>query len=262
MLLSIVIVNYKSKEYLNQCLLSIGKFLLDEQVNPEKVELIIVNNDVDSIERIDHLQNLGVIDIGSNVGYGAGNNVGAKRARGKYVMFLNPDTELVDDTLIKMIEHIQNNENIGVIGPKIVLGQDMEPQAWTCGEKSSLKQILFKRNNPKHWQSEENRQVDWVSGTALLVRRDLFEQIGGFDENIFMYFEDQDLCLRIKGLGKKVLFFPAAKILHHDGKSWDNHREKKTAYYKSQDYFFKKHHGALQTFILRIARSLVLGKHF
>ncbi|NTV41378.1 MAG: hypothetical protein HGA61_03845, partial [Candidatus Moranbacteria bacterium] len=100
--------------------------------------------------------------------------------------------------------------------------------------------------------------LDWVSGAAFLINADLFKEIGGFDENFFMYFEDVDLCLRLKRLGKKILLLSKSNVLHFGGRSSNNDLEKKRYYYESQDYYFKKHFGIFQAISIKFIRELFL----
>ncbi len=256
-MISIVIVNYRSAQLLHQCLDSIDRHSITQK---STLEVIIVNNDNDDLVLAKNFPfPMQVINVHRNIGFGSANNLGAKKTSGKYLLFLNPDTELSDKSLEKMFNHMEQNKNIGVLGPKIILKKQNRPQPWTCGKKTSLGDIIFRNTFKKPWNKHITSSVDWVSGTALMVRKDLFDLLGGFDEQFFMYFEDQDLCVRIKQLGKDVLFFPHAQIDHHDGKSWEDERRKKHAYYSSQDYFFKKHYGSFKTIILKLLRFIAKG---
>jgi hypothetical protein len=104
----------------------------------------------------------------------------------------------------------------------------------------------------EYWNWLKPREVDWVTGAALMIQKKLFEKIKGFDTKFFMYFEDQDLCLRVKSLGFGVWVLPKAKIIHLGGKSLKFDRERKKRYYQSQGYFFKKHFGSFQLSVIRI----------
>ncbi len=252
MKLSIIIVNFQSVSYLKKCLESIEKSInavLD-------FEVIVVNNDDQELSlRKDFPFPLKVIKNNLNSGFGAANNFGARVAQGEYLFFLNPDTKLVDDSLKKMVDFAEKEKATSIVGPKIIEASRNAPQPWTCGEKISLKNILFRNTIDKPWNKNEIQQVDWVSGTALFISKSLFDKLGGFDENFFMYFEDQDLCLRGKLQGLKVFFYPHTQIIHYNGKSWNDKKNQKEEYYKSQKYFFEKYHSKLSNRLLRVIHS-------
>jgi len=258
---SIVIVNYRSKKYLVNCLSSIEKQLTKEGLPLFPFEVIVINNDQETLSignepRLD----IRIIESKKNVGYGAANNIGASQAFGEYLFFLNPDTILLDDSLRTMIYYLDKHQDVGIIGPRIFCHYRKSSQPWTCGKKTGLLSIIFKNTINKPWNKKHAVNVDWVSGTALLTRKSLFEEIGGFDKNFFMYFEDQDLCLRIKQAGKAVIYYPHSTIIHYDGKSWNSGFSKKSSFFRSQSYFFKKHHGQVQSFLLNAIRMIMKGK--
>lgn len=258
---SIVIVNYKSKEYLQKCIRSIENKLFKNKDALFPFEIIVVNNDPKPLKiRPNNPLDVRVINNPKNIGYGGANNIGAKNAFGEYLFFLNPDTVLLDSSIAKMIRQLDKHKEVGIIGPRIIDYYRKAPQPWTCGTKTDLANIIFKNTINKPWNKKRAVNVDWVSGTALLIRKDLFEQVGGFDENFFMYFEDQDLCLRVKKSGKAIIFCPHSVILHYDGKSWNNELHKKKAFFESQTYFFQKHHGSMQSMLLKSLRFITKGK--
>lgn len=253
--LSIIIVNYKSKRLLSNCLTSLEKNL-DLSLD---FEVIIVNNDQDKLllEKNYTFKNK-VIQSKENLGFGKANNLGAKHAKGDNLLLLNPDTILQDNSIEKMFSFLTENHHIGIVGPKIIQSNRRGPQPFTCGKKTSLLSILFRNTILKPWNKKVPTLVDWVSGTALLIREPIFKKLKGFDEKFFMYFEDQDLCLRTKGLGYDISFFPNSHIVHFDGKSWPNTEKQKRAFYKAQDYFFQKHQPPYQGIILKILKKIAV----
>ena len=140
-----------------------------------------------------------------------------------------------------------------------MLFRSQKPQPWTSGKQTTLKRILFRNTFGAPWKKSLPLETDWVSGTGLLVRKSSFFQIGGFDEKFFMYFEDQDLCLRMKKAGHQVFFLPFFVIGHFDGKSWRNPRQKKMAFYQSQDLFFQKHRPKWEGWLLKVFRLIFKG---
>ncbi|MEA1925942.1 MAG: glycosyltransferase family 2 protein [Patescibacteria group bacterium] len=259
---SVIIVNYNSKTYLEKCLESIEDQLVRNKrsSNSFEFEVIIVNNDKQSLLlENSHSFDLHIINNEKNEGFGKAHNIGISHAQGKYIFLLNPDTLLQDSSLIYLTDQLDKHSDIGIIGPKIIEYKRKQPQPWTCGAKTNLLNIIFRNTLNKPWNKKHPVNVDWVSGTALLMRKALFEKVGGFDENFFMYFEDQDLCLHVKQQGKTIIFYPYASIIHFDGKSWNNHSKKKAVFYRSQAYFFTKHHNSIQIFFLKFLRVLMKG---
>lgn len=256
---SVITVNYKSRDYLKKMLWSFQKHILASPKNNHHFEFIILNNETAPLELPIFEKKPRIIQSDHNLGFGAANNLAAKKVTGELLFFLNPDTEFINDSVLEIIDYILNNNKIGAISPKLIIPKENRSQPWTCGKKTGILNIFFRNTIGKPWNKKDVAEVDWLSGTALLVRKSDFEKIGGFDNKFFMYFEDQDLCLRLKGLGKKIIFYPKAKLLHHNGKSWDQKAEQKKYYYKSQDYFFQKHHGKIKQHILKFFK-LIFGK--
>jgi len=256
MKLSIIIVNYQSYQHLLSCLKSIDKFLYSNKKIKNHFEVILVNNDKKNLTiPINYpFINDKIINTGKNVGFGIANNLGTIMANGKYLMFLNPDTILTDNSLIRSLNYLEKNKNIGALGLSIIDNNRKTPQNWSCGKKLTWGGILFRNTINKPWNKKTPKKVDWTSGTALIVQKSLFKKIKGFDKNFFMYFEDQDLCLRIKELPShpKIIYYPEAQVLHFNGKSWKNKTRQKKAYQTSQLYFFKKHNTFIGYLMLKL----------
>ena len=257
--LSIIIVNYKSEPYLEKCLLS----FLGEKLSKINFEIIIVNNDKNAdlnwiSKKFPHTF---IINSPQNKGFGAGNNLGAKMARGELIFFLNPDTEVEKVDFEKIFLLFQKDCFLGVLGVGVIsfLG---EFQKWIFGEEIGFWNLL--KNNLKFFSSKNKQnynkiqKTDWVSGVAFFIRKKTFFEIGGFDENFFMYFEDMDLCRRIRLAGKKVLYYPKFLVKHRGGQSYFCKKDQKRDYYKSQRYYFLKHKGKIQTLILRWGEFFVM----
>lgn len=238
-ILSIVIVKYRADDFLKGCLESIGE-------NPIW-EIIIVDNDK------------------INVGYGAGCNLGAKKAEGKYLLFLNPDTEVLKGVLEKMINYLEINEDVGILGPKLFNSKNLDLQVTSTGVLNPLSAIMvfsfLNKIFPKNlisrkyfltdWDRNSIREVGAVSGAALMIRKDVFQKIGGFDDKFFMYFEEHDLCLRVKKTKMKIIYYPEAGIIHYGGKSSQLLSAQNKKYLlKSRFYFFKKHYGLLPALLV------------
>lgn len=265
MLLSIILVNYNGADLLRSCLDSIRK----TRDNLD-LEIIVVANKSPHEDQLPKLLaiesdfrdlNLRLIILPHNLGFGTANNRGAQIAQGKYLLALNADTILKEKSIREMIQFLENHLEAGIAGPKL-LTQEGEVQEWGCGPRTSIWRIV--KNNigfipHSLWLSLEPIKVDMVSGAALMVRKEVFERVKGFDENFFMYFEDEDLCWRVKDFGYDVYYLGNVTITHLGGQSFKRGETKslqKKLFYESQDYFFKKHYGVVRLWVLKVLRSL------
>ncbi|HZT43833.1 MAG TPA: glycosyltransferase family 2 protein [Chthonomonadaceae bacterium] len=194
-----------------------------------------------------------------NLGFGAGNNVAIPQTRGRYVLFLNSDTVVTPGALVTMVRCADSQPDIGILGPKL-LNSDGSLQ-YSCRHYPTLGAGFF-RNTPlgrlfpknrfatdylmQDWDHTTQRDVDWVSGAALMIRREVLDQIGGFDEDFYFYCEDVDLCWRASHIAPwRVTYFPDAVIYHHIGKSSDKVPTRMTyEFHRSMYLFYKKHYAA------------------
>ncbi|EKE21978.1 MAG: glycosyl transferase, group 2 family protein [uncultured bacterium] len=265
MKLSFIILNYKSERYLEQCLISIM-----EKVTGLDFEIIIANNDENKLDSfsLKNLKNgyqkkIKIIEINKNIGFARGNNLAAKEALGKFMCFLNPDTRIISGDILRLLNEFEKDKNIGVIGPKILKGGNIQP--WSVGVDMDIIEILRSKlgwaKSKQLWSSNRKIEVDWVSGASIFIRRDVFLEAGGFDENFFLYYEDVDLCKRIKRLKKEIIYFPKFEIDHLEGKSSTKRYEQKTVYFKSQDYYFKKWFSLPAYYFLKFLRVFYLWKY-
>lgn len=265
--LSIIIVEYKSKKYLFECLKSIKKGLVNI-----KYEVIIVDNNQEQESKIKNREldaalpsfKYHLVSPSANKGFGSANNAGAGLAKGTYLLFLNPDTFIIDDSLEKMISFYKRHSEIGAL--TCLLGPDKnDVQKAFFGKFQSLLGLTLRHYNYQKIDfSKEFFYTDIVTGACLMIRHDLFIKLGGFDENIFMYLEDDDLCKRLVDLGYKNAVLNTAKIIHLEGKSSSNVL-KKRYYYKSQNYYWQKHYGFWPTLAMRIIRwpiKLIQAREF
>lgn len=217
--LSIIIVNYKSGQYIKRCIVSVR-----EKIKDLSFEIIIINNDSMQLSELSS-DNVKIINSGENIGFGRANNLGTEEAQGKYILFLNPDTLLLTDNIKKIIREFERDKKIGIIGSKLVdeLGN---AEKWSVGYETNIINLI--RNNlgitksRKIWESQEKTETDCVSGAAMFIKKELFDNVGGFDEIFFMYFEDEDLCKRARQAGYKIIYFPEFTIKHFCGKSFEN----------------------------------------
>ncbi|CEK12662.1 glycosyltransferase family 2 protein [Chthonomonas calidirosea] len=277
--LSVIILNWNTCELLQACLQS-----LFESSETVSFEVIVVDNASEDESRemvTQHFPQVRLLVNPRNVGFGAGNNAALPYARGRYLLFLNSDTLVTKGSLSALVRFADEHPDIGIVGPKL-LNADGSLQ-YSCRRYPNLAAGLFRNtllgrlfpNNRfaadylmKDWDHASVRDVDWVSGAALFIRRELVEQIGGFDEDFYMYCEDVDLCWRAthtplpdrlrNALGKgaqahwRVVYFPEAVIYHYIGKSSDKVPTRMTyEFHRSQYIFYKKHYRASTPIWLR-----------
>ncbi len=239
--LSIIIVNYKSEHYLDKCLASIYR-----ESRAEQFEIIIVNNDqaANLAEIVKKYPKAAIFNCEKNIGFGRACNYGAKKALGGLLLFLNPDTQFLNDYAQHVVNKFEKSaKKIGIIGPKL-LTDEGQTQAWCTGKDLTLGQRVKNKfwivESRKLWESQKEIMTDWVSGAALTIKKELFEKIEGFDENFFMYGEDLDLCAKIRDLGYTILYCPETAILHSGGKSRENLLKQKLQFFKSSFYYIIK----------------------
>lgn len=245
---SVIIINFNTKLLTSNLIDSILR-------NSSFREIIIVDNSSTDGSAAYLREKYGsqvlVIENRENRGFGAANNQAAKRASGDILLFLNSDTIISSLHFFSEIEKLfLSDKSIGIISPKILL-ENGKIQPDSFGSFPSLKS-LFLRKKSKANSLNEAMAVDWVTGAALAVRKEIFEKIHGFDEKFFMYFEDIDLCKRINDLGLKIYINPTISITHLCGKSISNFWQRKKHYYDSQTYYFRKHCNMTIYFIYKI----------
>ena len=231
--ITIVITSFKSENKIKECLNSIDKHC--QIINVEN------SSNQDYKRQIENeFKNVKCILTGENLGYGKANNIGLKEVKTKYALILNPDTKLYPETLNSFISLANDIKDFAIIGPGIVEGDDLH--------KITIKQ--------------EAKETDTVKGYAMLMNLSQFEDIGFFDENIFFFLEEIDLCKRLKRKNKIIYYSPNTKVHHEGGKSHDNsynyemELSRNWHWMWSTFYYNKKHNGYL------IALLIILPKLF
>jgi hypothetical protein len=196
-----------------------------------------------------------------NLGFTRANNRGAASARGEYLLFLNGDTQVSADTFSRLAAFLDSRPQAGAVGPLVLNGDGSFQLSFgrPFSLFSELRQKTFatpraRRQDP---QGLETMEVGWVSGCCLLTRREYFSGGKVFDEGIFLYFDDSELCARLRKMGKKVYFFPGTRIVHFGGASVQS-MPARTAleYRRSQLHVYQKHLPAWQLRALKIYLSL------
>lgn len=229
--LSVIIVNYNSGELLKRCLNSLRCFLTGVSHEICVVDNTSSDGSVPLAQR--EFPHVRWIVNPSNLGFAAALNLGLRATSGRYILWLNPDAELLNSGMAELIRYLDQNPSVGILGPLLV-NPDGSRQL-SCRSFPSYRTALFHRyalltrlfpGNPYSRQylhsgrySETIHDVDWVSGACLLHRREVAERLGGLDERFFMYCEDVDFCLRARRAGWTTQHHPGARVLHYIGVS-------------------------------------------
>jgi GT2 family glycosyltransferase len=224
--ISIVILNYKSRELTLNCVDSIKSAVFDNL----KYEIIVVdNNSSDGLgEELKKYPEIVFIQNEINLGMGEGNNVGIKKAHGRYIVIMNPDTLAAKDTFKILYEFMEKNLRVGVVGPK-QYNPDGSVQV-SCYRWYGILTPIYRRTPLRRFKAAVRdldrfsmkdfdhlsvRKVDWLLGSFLFCRREAINEVGMFDKNFFMYFEDTDLCRRFWERGWQVVYNPETSIIHN-----------------------------------------------
>ncbi len=222
--LSIIIVNYKSAAKLENCLQSLA---VADFGNIDYEIIVVENASGDNLESlVARFSSVRLLRSPQNLGMGGGNNLGIKASRGRFILVANPDLVFSTAAIKQMYEYFHVHPEIGVLGPKL-LNPDGSLQ-YSCARFPNFflpvirrtavgryLPVLIDRYLMRREGHNEIRVVDWVLGACLLVRRnELFVAGNLFDERFFMYFEDVDLCRRARQLGKQVVYYPPALVIH------------------------------------------------
>ena len=280
--ISIIIINYNSSEYTGRCITSI----LNTTPPEMNFEIIVVDNASESADfqalqdeiiKMDN-ENIFLVRSRINTGFGGGNMHGVQRAVSKYYLFLNNDTVLRNDCVKSCYDFMECTEDAAVCGPQIyneesqkVVGFDhFTSFAREVFGKQFVETIFSKPKRRKTYNSPI--AVDYVNGSFMLFRAEDFNAVGGFDTNIFLYFEESDICFRLKKKGKKTYFVPDASYTHFQGKSIDKTGmplsikiELKTSmfYVIRKNYGYWHYQGLRLFFVFRYGlTSLVKPKYF
>lgn len=261
--LSIVIVNWNVKELLERCLTSLAAC-------PDPgCEIIVVDNassdgSPDMVRQ--QFAHVRLIASDSNLGFVKANNRGVAASAGRYILLLNPDTEVLGEALPSMVTYMDEHPDVGTLGPKLLFpdGQVQPsrrrfPTLATAFLESTMLQHWFPRNPvlQRYYVQDkgdnEEQDVDWLVGACLLIRREAWEQVGPLDENVFMYSEELDWCRRAKTAGWRVVYVPWATVVHHEGQSSNQAMSARHIYFQSSKvYYFRKYHGTVAGETLRL----------
>jgi len=263
--LSIVIVNYNTKDLLRNCLFSI--FQKTKGINYEVI--IVDNGSVDgSVQMISDLKKgkdkvfnsltrsgriVELISNKENFGFARANNQGIKKARGEYILLLNSDTKLINNALAKLVNFAKRKKGLAVVGSKLINPGD--GVQLSMGRFYTLPVVAISLLGGDRWLRRAPRKAclaDWVEGSCFLIRRKVIDKVGLLDEHFFMYVEEMEFCYRIKKAGWQVWYYPKARVYHLVRGSSPEGRQRAIGWiYQGLIYFYQKHFAHWQLSVLK-----------
>jgi GT2 family glycosyltransferase len=264
--LSIIIVNWNTKEYLLPCVKSI--FEKGEGVSKEVIVVDNGSQDGSASEVKKTFPFVQLIENERNLGFARAVNQGLQKASGRYILLLNPDTQVKYGAIDRLMSFLDDRKDAGIVGGQL-LNVDGSKQnsianfpslATELLNKSLLRRLFPKKFPGKEKDYSEPIEVDSVIGACMMVRREATKQVGLLDEDYYLFLEETDWCYRMKKAGWKIYHVSQAEIYHFQGKSAERDKKKaKVEYYRSRYHFFKKNRGSLQWFLLFSGLMIRLG---
>lgn len=254
--LGIIIVNWNTKKFLKNCITSVYR-------NPPdfSYEVIVVDNaSTDSSKKMvkEHFPGVKLIQNPSNLGFAAANNLGVECSQGRHILFLNSDTLVHLGTLTGAVKFMDSHPEAGIMGCKTLnMDGTLQPTAYgfpsivrmfsfVIGMNRILKLSRFK-------DLSKTRTSGYIQGSFLLVRKNVLEEVGKFDDKFFMYSEDIDLCHRVKLAGWKAYYYPEITITHFGGGSIKDSKQALESFIRSIIYLYRKHRSFGELKLLKIA---------
>jgi N-acetylglucosaminyl-diphospho-decaprenol L-rhamnosyltransferase len=267
--LSVVIVNWNVRDLLRRCLESV--FVAGgpstDHASPRTEVIVVDNASTDgSVEMIrTEFPQVTILTNTANLGFAGGNNQGIAAAQGRYVLLLNADAEVLGDALSVLVQYMGAHSDVGLVGPQLLYpdgrvqsSRRRFPTLATLFLESTWLESLAPRSLLNRYYVLDQPDsalldVDWVVGAAMLIRRETLQQVGGLDEGFFMYSEELDWCRRIKAAGWRVVYQPAAQIVHHVGKSSEQAiPDRHINFQRSKIRYTHKYHGPVTAKTLRL----------
>ena len=276
--LSVIIINYNSKQVLVNCLRS-----LMQSINSALTEIFVIDNvSSQSIKDIEQgFPSVKFIYNEKNIGFAAANNIGIKKATGEYILLLNPDTIVNENSFLPMIKYLDEHNDVGIVGCKIfnangeiersthsfpsLIKEFMHANEFLknfIGYDSYLakflKKIFKSKSLESYWDHNCIKDVDHVTGACMMVKKEAIDKVGLLDEAFFLYNEEVEWSYRFKQAGYKSVFVPDSNIIHLFGYSTKQRVQKQTVNqllverYRGMFYFFQKHYSFIKLLILRI----------
>ena len=253
MQLSVIILNYNVRYFLEQCVLSV-----ENAIKTLDAEIIVIDNNSsdDSCEMIkQRFPHIKLIENKDNLGFPKGNNIGVAQAKGEYICILNPDTVVAEDAFEKIASFLAIIENVGIVGVKLIDGTGNFlpeskrgiPTPWVAFTKITglykifPKSRIFGKYYAQHLSENQTGKVDILVGAFMVMKRNLYNEIGGFDENCFMYSDDIDLSYRALKEGKSNYYFHETLVIHYKGESTVKDETYMKRFQEAMNFFYKKH---------------------
>jgi len=270
--LSVVVLSWNTAELLRACLASLRRHPF-----PGSWEVIVVDNgsaDESAALVASEFPAARLIRNAVNEGYARGNNIGLREARGELLLLLNSDTEVHPGTLERLAGFLREHPDAGAVSCQFV-GPDGAVQP-SCMRFPSVKTVLvydtilgalFPRGEMTRYYYRDfdhrtTREVEQPPGACFMVRRAALERVGLLDEGMFLFFNDVDLCLRLRQAGWRIWFLADARILHHVGGSTRRFTDTTLEWHKNRTLYYRKHHGRLATFLCKGAALYVAARVF
>ena len=257
--LSIVLITRNSKSVLFDCLKSLDNN--DEITSSKNAEWIIVDNNSDdgSIEDVLKLYpKTIVIKNEDNLGFAKAANQGFYISKSNYILYINTDTEIKKDSILKLYNKIVSDKNIAVIGPRLLrknntIQKSVYPEAtlWTEIFKPLIKLSVSIKEN--FYKAGNCYTVNSLRGACFIINKEYMKQVGGFDERYFFYLEETDLFRQLKLMGKKICYLPESEVYHYGGLGSDDKMtfNKRKMYNESMLKYFEKNRNKFENFIIR-----------
>jgi len=263
--LSVIILNYNVRYFLEQCVLSVQKAL--EGIDGEIIVIDNASSDDSCKMMKTKFPHIKLIENKDNLGFPKGNNIGVAEAKGEYICILNPDTVVAEDTFSKILSFVKSSEveihspnsqlptsssQLGIIGCKLIDGAGNflpeskrgVPTPWVAFTKIfGLYKIsnYFGKYYAQHLSENETGKVDILVGAFMVMKRELYLEVGGFDENCFMYSDDIDLSYLVLKKGKSNYYFHETSVIHYKGESTVRDGTYMKRFREAMQFFYKKH---------------------
>lgn len=244
MQLSVIILNYNVRYFLEACIRSV-----QAAISELDAEIIVIDNNSPD-DSCDMMRNtfpdIQLIANTENVGFAKANNQGVQLAKGKYICILNPDTIVAEDTFTQLLKFAETTENLGSIGCKLIDGSGAflpESKRNIPTPMVSVKKILGNKNSGYYSNLDENDigKVDILVGAFMFMEKNVYEKVQGFDEDYFMYGEDIDLSYKIKKAGFQNYYYGKTTVIHYKGESTLKDKTYANRFYGAMQLFYKKH---------------------
>ena len=263
---SAVIVSYNTRELTLRCLASLHA---DLDGLPAEVFLVDNGSADDTVPAVrSAFPAVTVIDVGRNAGFGAANNLAIARAAGEFVLLLNTDAFVRPNAVAALVAYLRNHPRTAVVGPRLLnADESLQPSChrFPSPGRAACEYTFLTAALPNHpawgdyrrWPHDADREVDFVSGACMLVRRSAVNEVGTFDEAFFMYAEETDWCRRFRDAGWAVAFTPAATVVHLNGGSGSRQADRVfDEFHRSAQRYIRKHHGRAG---LAVYRACLVG---